>query len=257
MVGRHTTRYLRPAHWRATWYARGLLPLVLLAGAPGEPSPTRQPTSAGRAHPSAMWKPVPSSDVVQVDPIRPDRIASLLGAQIEAKRERLAEEARRERAERRARAAQRRAAARAKAALARENAERARRRAAEATRRPPRAVSAGQSVGTNSAKATAVLAAARALLGRPYCRGGEGSCLDCSGFTLLAYRAVGLRLPHYSGDQPAYGRRVSSPQPGDLGWKPGHVTIYYGNGQIIGARHSGVLSAITPVYSGFTWYRMW
>jgi cell wall-associated NlpC family hydrolase len=251
--GRHTTRYLRPRVWRARWYARGMLPLVLLAGAPTSASPQRQPSSAGRAHPSVTWRPDPSSD--GMDRIRRDRASAVALGRANA--ERIAEEARRERARRRALAAQRAAAEQRRKALARQKAAEARRRAAEATRRPPGVVSAGQSVGTNSTKAAAVLARARSLLGRPYCRGGEGSCLDCSGFTLLAYRAVGLNLPHYSGDQPRYGRRVGNPLPGDLAWRPGHVAIVYSGSQLIGARRPGVLSSIYSNYGGFTYFRMW
>jgi cell wall-associated NlpC family hydrolase len=256
--GRHTTRYLRPGAWRARQVARALVPLTVVALSGADPTRTAaRPPPIPRGHPSVAWRP-PHGRVVQTDPIRHDRMAAIKAA----------DEARRNRARERAAAARRRAehrrrvAARQRAhalALARANAEEARRRARQATRRAPRAIVAGHSStsGTTSGKAAAVLARARTLLGRPYCSGGTGYCLDCSGFTLLAYRAAGLSLPHYSGAQPGYGHRVSVPRPGDLGWHPGHVVIYYGNGRIIGAHRPGVASNISSIYGSFTWYRMW
>src|SRR6266536_769759 len=103
-----------------------------------------------------------------------------------------------------------------------------------------------------------VVQAARAYLGVPYVWGGESHAgLDCSGFTLVAYRdAFGLTLPHSADAQPAYGRRVSRPAPGDLVHWAGHVAIYYGNGRVIGARHRGTVSRIYPIYGSPTFYRM-
>jgi cell wall-associated NlpC family hydrolase len=112
-------------------------------------------------------------------------------------------------------------------------------------------------IDTSFAKRQHVLMAARALLGIPYVYGGASyDGLDCSGFTMLAYRSVGLSLPHHSNSQPSYGRRVDHPLPGDLAWRYGHVAIVYGGGQLIGARHSGTVSQIYRDYGGFTYFRM-
>lgn len=247
--GRHTTRYLRPAVWRGQQVAKALIPLTVLQLSGADPHKLPQPEPFQVVSTVTRWP-----EAVQlVDPTRHDRSTALKAAATA----RLAAQ-RRARARARAAAeARRRVAARQRAhtlAVARANAEAARKRALQATRRAPGAIYAGHS---NTGKAAAVLARARSLLGRAYCRGGTGSCLDCSGFTLLAYRAAGLSLPHYSGAQPGFGRRVSVPQPGDLGWHPGHVVIYYGGGQVIGAHRPGVPSSISPVYGSFSWYRMW
>ncbi len=88
-------------------------------------------------------------------------------------------------------------------------------------------------------------------LGNPYVWGGESltNGCDCSGFTMLVYRHFGVSLPHYSVSQSKKGRTVSSSsmQPGDLVFyaKNGtinHVTMYIGNGQVIGAqsRRTGI-----------------
>jgi cell wall-associated NlpC family hydrolase len=108
-----------------------------------------------------------------------------------------------------------------------------------------------------------VLTQARKMLGIPYVWGGNGlSGLDCSGFTVRAYAAAGIQLPRFSGAQHFKGTRVSEPQPGDLvwwgPWRGGgrHVAIYFGNNQIIGARHRGTVSAITPLWGSPRYYRM-
>ncbi len=74
---------------------------------------------------------------------------------------------------------------------------------------------------------------------------------DCSGLTLFAYAHAGIHLDHYSGSQWQQGKRISSRsdlQPGDLMFfahdisNPStihHVTIYIGNGKMIGAPQTG------------------
>lgn len=94
-----------------------------------------------------------------------------------------------------------------------------------------------------------VVRAAMRLLGVPYVWGGESpSGVDCSGLVLLAYRAVGVELPHKASYQYGYGRSVSrgSLLPGDLVFfsRGGaediyHVAIYVGNGNIIEAPYTG------------------
>ncbi|HEX8344791.1 MAG TPA: NlpC/P60 family protein, partial [Actinoplanes sp.] len=72
----------------------------------------------------------------------------------------------------------------------------------------------------------AVLAYARAQVGKRYSSGGAGPhTFDCSGLTMRAYARAGYRLPHSSGGQAARARTVSRSQarPGDLVVGPGHV----------------------------------
>lgn len=117
-------------------------------------------------------------------------------------------------------------------------------------------------VAASYAQRMQVLRKARQMLGVPYVWGGTSLAgIDCSGFTLRAYATAGLRLPHYSFLQHFQGRRVSTPLPGDLVWwgpwtGARHVAIYYGGGQVIGARHSGTVSAISPLWGSPRFYRM-
>ena len=77
----------------------------------------------------------------------------------------------------------------------------------------------------------------RSQLGKPYQFGGTGpDAYDCSGLTMMAYRAAGLAIPRTSQAQWAYGRQIPASQarPGDLVFfagahgtttAPGHVGI--------------------------------
>jgi peptidoglycan DL-endopeptidase CwlO len=92
----------------------------------------------------------------------------------------------------------------------------------------------------------AVLAYARAQVGKRYASGGDGpNSFDCSGFTKSAYARAGLRLPHSSGAQAARARSIprSAARPGDLVVGPGHVGVYMGGGMMIdaGNRRTGVV----------------
>jgi cell wall-associated NlpC family hydrolase len=102
--------------------------------------------------------------------------------------------------------------------------------------------------------------AARNLLGIPYVWGGASrSGADCSGFTKLVYATVGIELPHLAAAQITKGVQVSSPLPGDLVYwasPTSHVMIYYGKGLVIGARHSGTVSQIAPMWGSPTFYRL-
>lgn len=82
------------------------------------------------------------------------------------------------------------------------------------------------------------------FVGNRYVWGGTSLTkgVDCSGFTMKIYQKYGVSLPHYSGSQPSYGKKItrSQLQPGDLifygeGGKINHVAIYIGNGQIVHA----------------------
>ena len=85
------------------------------------------------------------------------------------------------------------------------------------------------------------------FVGNRYVWGGTSLTkgVDCSGFTMKVYEKYGIYLPHYSGSQPSYGKKISRSelQPGDLifyasSGKIDHVAIYIGNGQIVHAANS-------------------
>jgi cell wall-associated NlpC family hydrolase len=111
----------------------------------------------------------------------------------------------------------------------------------------------------NGGAATAV-ATAMAQLGKPYryAAAGPGS-FDCSGLTMFAWAAAGVRLPHSSAAQYASLPHVSQDQlaPGDLvfyGHPIHHVGMYIGNGQYVHAPQTGdvvkVASAFRSDYVG-------
>lgn len=98
----------------------------------------------------------------------------------------------------------------------------------------------GDYAGPPSGGAGAAVGYAEAQLGKPYCWGGAGpGCFDCSGLTMMAWRAGGKSLPHSSGDQAGMFPSVSSPAAGDLAWRPGHIALVVGGGSAIHAPHTG------------------
>jgi peptidoglycan DL-endopeptidase CwlO len=85
---------------------------------------------------------------------------------------------------------------------------------------------------------------ATAQLGKPYVFGGTGPTgYDCSGLTMMAWRAAGVSLPRVVPDQYNAIRHVtkSALQPGDLVFfdSLGHEGIYVGGGRFIHAPHTG------------------
>lgn len=99
-----------------------------------------------------------------------------------------------------------------------------------------------------SGRAAVAIRYAMAQVGKSYVYGASGpNSFDCSGLTMRAWGAAGVGLPHSSGAQQGYGRRVSESelQPGDLVfyYSPvSHVGMYIGNGLIVNAENprSGV-----------------
>ncbi len=104
----------------------------------------------------------------------------------------------------------------------------------------------------------AVIAFARAQLGKPYVWAGAGPDVwDCSGLTMMAWRQAGVDLSHYAPTQ--YTATAHIPiaqlQPGDLvfygtsGETAHHVVLYIGNGMMIQAPHTGAFVDIASIYS--------
>lgn len=95
-------------------------------------------------------------------------------------------------------------------------------------------------------------------LGTPYVWGGKNpSGFDCSGFVSWAFSQAGISVPSYTGGLAGTGTKVSSSnmQPGDIVFfdtykKNGHVGIYLGGGQFIGAQSSTGL-AVANMSSGY------
>lgn len=116
------------------------------------------------------------------------------------------------------------------------------------------------STGGRDAAGSAVVDKARQYLGVPYLWGGTDpkTGLDCSGFTQLVYKSVGINLPRVSSQQATAGSPVASladAQPGDLLFfdyspdRPGidHVGIYMGDGKMIAAPQPGDVVKVQSV----------
>ncbi|SOE01171.1 transglycosylase SLT domain-containing protein [Blastococcus haudaquaticus] len=108
----------------------------------------------------------------------------------------------------------------------------------------------------------AVVAEAEKYLGVPYLWGGTDPAkgLDCSGFTQLIYKNLGVDLPRTSSQQATSGRPVASladARPGDLVFfdhssgRAGidHVGVYIGNGKMIAAPQAGEVVKVQDVGS--------
>jgi cell wall-associated NlpC family hydrolase len=107
--------------------------------------------------------------------------------------------------------------------------------------------------------AGAAIAFAKAQLGEPYLWGAAGpNRWDCSGLTMMAWRAGGISLPHFSGAQYDAGTPipVSQARAGDLlfwssnGRPSGihHVALALGGGQFIEAPHPGANVRYNSIY---------
>jgi cell wall-associated NlpC family hydrolase len=102
--------------------------------------------------------------------------------------------------------------------------------------------------------AGAAIAEAKRHIGAPYEWGAAGpSSYDCSGLTMVAWRAGGVSLPHYSGAQYSSTTHIpmSAIQPGDLIFYESpnqHVALYIGGGQIIHAPKPGGVVEYASLY---------
>ncbi|WP_028280281.1 NlpC/P60 family protein [Arthrobacter sp. H5] len=82
-----------------------------------------------------------------------------------------------------------------------------------------------------------------ALVGSAYSQ--IGATQDCTILVEVALRSVGKSVGDLAPEQfYAYGDVVSSPQPGDLVIRPGHIAIYVGNGQVISSGMNGINETI-------------
>jgi cell wall-associated NlpC family hydrolase len=117
----------------------------------------------------------------------------------------------------------------------------------------------GPAIGpTSSTKAATAIAFARQQIGKQYLWGGTGpDAFDCSGLTMMAYRAAGVDIPRTAAQQWMWGPRVdpSQVQPGDLVFfvgahgtrsAPGHVGIVISHGMMIDAPSPGLQVRIEP-----------
>lgn len=109
----------------------------------------------------------------------------------------------------------------------------------------PAQIQAAITVHAGSAAAQKAVDFAIAQVGKPYVWAAAGpDAFDCSGLTMAAWAAAGVKLPHLASEQYNYGTHVSYSelQPGDLIFLYSdihHVEIYIGDGYAISAPQEG------------------
>jgi cell wall-associated NlpC family hydrolase len=103
----------------------------------------------------------------------------------------------------------------------------------------------------------AAVAAAEQFLGVPYVWGGASPAgVDCSGLTMLAWGAAGVRLTHSAAEQFNESKHIllSQLEPGDLlfydfnGTGIDHVAMYVGSNTVINAPETGEFVRLQPIW---------
>jgi cell wall-associated NlpC family hydrolase len=130
-------------------------------------------------------------------------------------------------------------------AARKEAAARASRNAERTTLSTTASTSTSTSTSTATGSAAAVIAFAKAQIGKSYVLGASGpNAWDCSGLVQAAFKQIGVSLPRVSQDQSTAGTQVSlsNLQPGDiLYWGSAgsayHVAVYVGDGMFVGAQN--------------------
>lgn len=99
---------------------------------------------------------------------------------------------------------------------------------------------------TGAGTAARAVQIALAQVGKPYKWGGKGpASFDCSGLISYAYIQAGLLTGYLTSwgfaSSPKF-RKVGRQEvaAGDVLWRPGHVAMYIGNGQIVEAPRTGI-----------------
>ena len=118
---------------------------------------------------------------------------------------------------------------------------------------PTRPIPPGPVPPPNTDGAKLAIEFARAQLGKPYVWGAEGpNAFDCSGLTMQAWKAGGVRMDHWTGSQYAQSRPIplTEVEPGDLIFynQYQHVALYICDGKIIHAPHTGAVVQIEDMY---------
>ncbi|MBC6465369.1 C40 family peptidase [Actinomadura alba] len=114
----------------------------------------------------------------------------------------------------------------------------------------------GTYTGPASGSARTALQYAYAQLGKPYQYGAAGpNTFDCSGLTMMAWRAAGVNISRTTYTQYSGSRRVAygDLQPGDLVFFSGlgHMGMFVGNGQMIHAPRTGKNVEVVSITSGY------
>ncbi|MFG2118889.1 C40 family peptidase [Streptomyces sp. NPDC048710] len=219
--------------------AGGVLSTLAVAGASG---------SANAAEPVTQTLELPTLTADLADQVAQSADATQQAAanyQLQAERDQAAANAAKQAKSDLADAKQKAAEAKKKAqeAARKAAAERASRSAERTTLSTTASTSTSTSTATGSA--AAVLAFAKAQIGKSYVLGASGpNAWDCSSLVQAAFKQVGISLPRVSQDQSTQGTQVSlsNLQPGDiLYWGSAgsayHVAIYAGDGMFVGAQN--------------------
>ena len=113
---------------------------------------------------------------------------------------------------------------------------------------------------TRTQRIELVVRYALAQKGDDYRFGASGPyAFDCSGLVMMAYRKIGIYLPHYSGAMLSRGWRVSKAnlRRGDIIWPHrGHVQLYLGNGYVVEASSSRDAIVVRKMWGFWTARRL-